>query len=107
MKISGYSPKILEDLKNILKNLKEVSKKEENLKVGSAKIKEKPSSQTEVVEVSSQKLIESAIQKILSMPEIREEKVAQIKAQIQSGTYNVSNREIARAMIANLLDKIA
>jgi negative regulator of flagellin synthesis FlgM len=103
MKISGYTPKNLEDLKNI----KEAIKKEENLKVGSAKTKEKPSSQTEVVEVSSQKLIESAVQKILSMPEIREEKVAQIKAQIQSGTYNVSNKEIARAMIANLLDEIA
>jgi len=103
MKISGYHPKNLEDLKNI----KEAIKKEENLKVGSTKIKETPSSQSEVVEVSSQKLIESAVQKILSMPEIREEKVAQIKAQIQSGTYNVSNQEIARAMISNLLDKIA
>jgi negative regulator of flagellin synthesis FlgM len=103
MKISGYPPKNLEDLKNI----KEAIKKEENLKVESAKTKEKPSSQTEVVKVSSQKLIESAVQKIFPMPEIREEKVAQIKAQIQSGTYNVSNKEIARAMIANLLDEIA
>jgi len=103
MKISGYSPKNLEDFKNI----KEVIKKEENLKVESVKTKEKSSSQIEVIEVSSQKLIENAVQKILSMPEIREEKVAQIKAQIQSGTYNVSNKDIARAMIANLLNEIA
>jgi negative regulator of flagellin synthesis FlgM len=103
MKISGYPPKNLEDLKNI----KEANEREENLKVGSAKIKEKPFPQTEVVEVSSQKLIESAVQKILSMPEIREEKVAQIKAKIQSGIYNVSNQEIARAMITTLLDEIA
>lgn len=103
MKINGLPPKNVEDLINI----KEARKKEENLKVGSSKPQEKTVSQSEVVEVSSQKLIESAVQKILSMPEIREEKVAQIKAQIQSGTYNVSNREIARAMIATLLDEIA
>ena len=103
MKITGYPPKNLEDLKNI----KEAIKKEEKLKVGSTKTKEISSSHTEVVEVSSQKLIEGAVQKILTMPEIREEKVAQIKAQIQSGTYNVSNKEIARAMISNLLDEIA
>lgn len=103
MKISGIPPKNIEDLIDI----KEARKREENLKVGSTKTQEKPATQGEVVEVSSQKLVESAVQKTLSMPEIREEKVAQIKAQIQAGTYNVSNREIARAMIATLLDEIA
>ncbi|PMP66242.1 MAG: flagellar biosynthesis anti-sigma factor FlgM [Thermodesulfobacterium geofontis] len=103
MKISGIPPKNIENLIDI----KEARKREENLKVGSTKTQEKPTPQGEVVEVSSQKLIESAVQKTLSMPEIREEKVVQLKAQIQAGTYNVSNREIARAMIATLLDEIA
>jgi len=40
------------------------------------------------------------------MPEIREEKVAQIKTQIKSGTYNVSNKEIACAIIGNFLKEI-
>jgi len=103
MKINGIIGKNIENLKDI----KEARIKEENLKVGTTKPEEKTINQTEVAELSSQKLVEKAVKKALSMPEIREEKVAQIKAQIKSGTYNVSNREIARAIIGNLLNEIA
>jgi len=103
MKINGIIGKNIENLKDI----KEARIKEENLKVGTTKPEEKTTNQTEVVELLSQKLVERAVKKALSMPEIREEKVAQIKAQIESGTYNVSNREIARAIIGNLLNEIA
>ena len=103
MKINGIIGKNIENLKDI----KEARIKEENLKVGTTKPEEKTTNQTEVVELLSQKLVERAVKKALSMPEIREEKVAQIKAQIESGTYNVSNREIARAIIRNLLNEIA
>ncbi|MDL1957690.1 MAG: flagellar biosynthesis anti-sigma factor FlgM, partial [Candidatus Desulfofervidus auxilii] len=91
MRINSITGKNIENLKNI----KEARIKEENLKVRKTKSEEKTINQTEVIELSSQKLVERAIKKALSMPEIREEKVAQIKAQIESGTYNVSNKEIA------------
>jgi negative regulator of flagellin synthesis FlgM len=41
------------------------------------------------------------------MPEVRENKVAELKAQIESGTYQVSNRAIARAMVGTLLSEMA
>jgi len=103
MKINSITGRNIENLKDI----KEARIREENLKVGTTKPEKKTTNQTEVAELSSQKLIERAVKKILSMPEIREEKVAQIKAQIKSGTYNVSNREIARAIIGNFLNEIA
>lgn len=103
MKINSITGKNIENLKDI----KEVRVREENLKVRTTKPEEKTINQTEVVELSSQKLVERAVKKVLSMPKIREEKVAQIKAQIESGTYNVSNREIARAIIRNFLNEIA
>jgi len=103
MRINGITGKNIENLKDI----KEARIREENLKVGTAKPEEKAINQTEVIKLSSQKLVEKAVKKALSMPEIREEKVAQIKAQIKSGTYNVSNKEIARAIIRNLLNEIA
>ena len=103
MKINGITGKNIENLKDI----KEARKREETLKVGTTKPEEKTTNQTEVVEVSSQKLVERAVKKTLSMSEVREEKVAEIREKIQSGTYRVSNREIARAMIANLLNEIA
>ena len=103
MKINNITGRNIENLRDI----KEARIKEENLKVGTIKPKEKTTNQTEVIEISSQKLVEKAVKKALSMPEIREEKVAQIKAQIKSGTYNVSNKEIACAIIRNLLNEIA
>ncbi|HDD44438.1 MAG: flagellar biosynthesis anti-sigma factor FlgM [Thermodesulfobacteriota bacterium] len=103
MKINNITGKNIENLKDV----KEARIREENLKVRTTKPEEKTTNQTEVIEISSQKLVERTVKKVLSMPEIREEKVAQIKAQIESGTYNVSNREIARAIIRNLLNEIA
>ena len=102
MKINSIIGKNIENLKDI----KEARVREENLRAGTTKPEEKITTQREVVELSSQKLVEKAVKKVLSMPEIREEKVAQIKAQIKSGTYNVSNKEIARAIIGNLLNEI-
>jgi negative regulator of flagellin synthesis FlgM len=93
-----------------LKNLKEAKKREEVVssevkpKEGEAKAKE---TSPAVVELSSQNLIEKAVKRTSQLPEIREEKIAQIKAQIEAGTYNVSNREIARAMVGTLLNEIA
>lgn len=59
------------------------------------------------VEVSTKNLVENAKTKAMSLPEVREEKVARLREQIQSGTYQVSNRELARAMIGTLLSEMA
>ncbi len=61
----------------------------------------------EVVQLRAHHMVENAVNQAKNMPEVREEKVAQVKQQVQAGTYNVSNREIARAMIGNLLHEIA
>ncbi len=37
-------------------------------------------------------------------PDVREDKVAQIKEAIASGTYNVSSQEIAEKMVSNYFD---
>lgn len=37
-------------------------------------------------------------------PDIREDKVAQIKEALASGTYNVSSQEIAEKMVSNYFD---
>lgn len=99
MKINKIKGENIEDVNYI----KEIRKKEETTKT--IQLNEKVASQTETVELSSQKLIEYAMKKISSMPEIREEKITKIKAQIQAGTYNISNKEIARAMIKSLLSE--
>ncbi|QER42502.1 flagellar biosynthesis anti-sigma factor FlgM [Thermodesulfobacterium sp. TA1] len=92
-----------------LKNLKEAKKKEEAF---ASEVRRKGEGKPQevspaVVELSSKKVVENAVKKAASLPEIREEKVSQIKAQIEAGTYNVSNREIARAMVGSLLNEIA
>lgn len=101
MKINEIKGKNIEDLNYI----KETRKKEETTKLDKTGLNEKVASQTERVELSSQKFIENAIKKINALPEIREEKITQIKAQIQAGSYKVSNKEIAKSMIRSLLTK--
>jgi len=59
------------------------------------------------IEVSTKNLVENAKAKAMNFPEVREEKVAKLREQIQSGTYQVSNRELARAMIGTLLSEMA
>jgi negative regulator of flagellin synthesis FlgM len=41
---------------------------------------------------------------IAQTPDVREEKVAQIKEALSSGTYNVSSQEIAEKMVSNYFD---
>ncbi len=95
--------------KNIenLRDIQEARKREEPFRTGRQRPEERPVNQTEVVEVSSHRLVERAVNRTQAMPEIREERVAEIRAKVQAGTYRVSNREVARAMIANFLNEIA
>ncbi len=59
------------------------------------------------IRISAKAIIENAKSKASSLPEIREEKVSKLREQIQNGTYQVSNRELARAMIGTLLSELA
>jgi len=59
------------------------------------------------VSLTTKRLVEEARARANSMPEIRENKVAELKAKIESGTYQVSNRAIARAMVGTLLSEMA
>ena len=49
------------------------------------------------------KKIQEAKKLMDSIPDIREEKVAKIKAQIQNGTYHVEEKKLAAKMIKESL----
>ncbi len=72
-----------------------------------AQRKEAPQRISDQVSLTSRRLVEGAITKAKSMPEVRENRVAELRARIESGTYQVSNRAIARAMVGTLLSEIA
>lgn len=87
-----------------VQNLPEVQEK--NRRAKTETISSEDQNNLDKVQLFTKTLIENSIRKSSSLPEIREEKVAQIKAQIQQGTYQVSNRQIARAMIGTLINEI-
>ncbi len=58
------------------------------------------------VQISVKPAIDNARAKASAMPEVREEKVAQLREQIATGNYQVSNQQIARAMVGSLLSEI-
>jgi len=68
---------------------------------------ETPARPEDRVQLSAKAIVENAKAKTANLPEVREEKVAQLREQIQSGTYQVSNRDLARAMIGTLLSEMA
>jgi len=47
--------------------------------------------------------LQAAREALAAMPEIREEKVAAIRAQIEAGTYKIDSEQIAGKMIAEAL----
>ncbi|MDQ5988371.1 MAG: hypothetical protein CSYNP_04131 [Syntrophus sp. SKADARSKE-3] len=65
--------------------------------------------QGEKIELSSDVKDFSQIKKVLAdIPDVREDKVQQLKKQIDEGTYNVSGEKIAEKMVSEaLLDIIA
>jgi negative regulator of flagellin synthesis FlgM len=66
-------------------------------------------SKSENVELSNNVKDYSQIKKVLeNVPDVREDKVQQLKKQINEGTYNVSGEKIAEKMVSEaLLDIIA
>lgn len=60
------------------------------------------SQQADSVSLSdSAKSLASARDAVQNTPDVREQKVADIKQQISDGTYSVSSRVLARKMLAN------
>lgn len=49
------------------------------------------------------RLIQELKQRIAAEPEVREEKVAELRAALQQGTYKVTGREIAEKMLGRTL----
>ncbi len=68
---------------------------------------EAPQRVSDQVSLTTKRFVEEARTRAKSMPEVRENKVAELKAKIESGTYQVSNRAIARAMVGTLLSEMA
>ena len=107
MKINELGGKNTEEVRQTRQNRREVVGTRETGEVQVQNRVQTRARVREVVRFQARNMVENAVNKAVNMPEIREEKVAQIKQQVQTGTYNVSNREIARAMIGNLLNEIA
>ena len=60
------------------------------------------------VELSSRKqTIEKLVEKVKAMPEVRQEKVDQVKESIKDGTYNVRGELVARSILkSSIFDAI-
>lgn len=61
----------------------------------------KPSDKLELSDKAKE--FQIAMRAFKNLPEVREEKVKELKGKIQQGTYNVSGKEIADKMIDSLL----
>lgn len=53
---------------------------------------------------SSGQVIQKALGAMAALPEIRSDLVAELKAKIESGQYQVSGREVAGSILAGLRD---
>ena len=69
----------------------------------------KPAAKTDTVEISgTAKKIQEAKSQLEDIPDIREEKVAKLKSQIENGTYEINADKIASSMIRDaLLNELA
>lgn len=67
----------------------------------------KKGSSSDAFEISQTgKDYQTAVQAVKEADDIREDKVSQIKAQLASGTYNVSGEEFAERMVAKIFDTL-
>ncbi|MEB3222221.1 MAG: flagellar biosynthesis anti-sigma factor FlgM [Candidatus Sericytochromatia bacterium] len=62
---------------------------------------------SDAVSVSSKgQEIGKALQALAGLPDVRADKVAALKAQIEAGTYQVSGRDIAESLLRRASDKL-
>ncbi len=65
-----------------------------------------PSAPTDRIQVSSLALeLRSFTERALALPEVRSERIAQIKAAINDGAFNPSSSEIARSLLSRTPDQ--
>ena len=93
MKITGKNPYV--NLDAYTKNVKD----KENTDAPLKKTPKEVLGGDKVVLSPEAKKIQEAKELMGSIPDIREEKVAQIKAQIENGTYRIKEKELAAKMI--------
>jgi negative regulator of flagellin synthesis FlgM len=97
MKIVGKDPSV--NLEAYQKNIRD-----RNRVNASGKPSAKGVSKEDKVVLSPEvKRIQDAKKLLSSVPDIREEKVARIKAQIENGTYQVEEKKLAQKMIKESL----
>ena len=97
MKITGKNPYV--DMNAHAKNVKDNKKIDAPLKQTSKEV----SRGDKVVLSPEAKKIQETKALIDSIPDIREEKVAQIKEQIENGTYRIKEKELAVKIIKESL----
>jgi len=56
-------------------------------------------------DVSSDVQLSGLEAKAVSVPDIRQDRVNQLRRAISSGTYSVSNRQLAQAMMSDVLNR--
>lgn len=86
---------------NMINNYKKQSVKAKE-QVASSSVSKKDRS-----EISEQaKLYQATTKDLRNLPEVREEKIAAIKKDIDSGTYKVSGKDVAKKMITYSLNDL-
>lgn len=101
MKITDKNPYV--NLDAYTKNVKDKERIDNQGKQGPKQVME----EDKVVLSQEAKKIQEAKKLMDSIPDIREEKVAKIKAQIENGTYQVEEKKLAAKMIKeSLLNKL-
>ncbi len=100
MEINGNTPLI--GLNKSVQRLDSAQKSESVQKRGQT------SSDSDRIELSTRGLEYSRIEDMIrSTPDVREDRVNQVRSQIESGTYNVKAEQIAEKIIGgNLIDEI-
>jgi len=101
MEISGKVPAIkIDAYRNIVKDKNKID--------GSSSNSPKSIQSEDKVDLSQNaREIKEAREQLDSIPDVREEKVAEIKSQLEKGTYNIDGKKIAFNMIReSLIDEI-
>ena len=97
MKIVGKNPSI--NLEAYQKSIRDKNRVQESAKQPAEGVMK----EDKVVLSAEVKRIQEAKILLDSVPDIREEKVAQIKAQIENGTYQVEEKKLAQKMMKESL----
>ena len=93
MKITGKNSSV--NLDAYVKNIKD----KEGIDASAKQDAQRVSKEDQVSLSPEVRKIQEAKELLRSVPDIREEKVAQIKAQIENGTYRVEDTKLAAKMI--------